>query len=94
MVKSPRAELLRQATELLVHATRDHDSHAALPNALRDLAGASTLIDELKTQLVVELKSSWVSWTDIGGCLGVTRQAARQRYAAAVDAAWQERMGR
>ena len=47
----------------------------------------SELADHLIGHFVDQARRSGASWTDIGGSLGVTRQAAQQRFAPKSDAA-------
>ncbi|MTK02443.1 hypothetical protein [Micromonospora sp. CP22] len=48
--------------------------------ALRDLVALSTVIDEAITDAVVGLRSFGYSWAEIGQRLGISRQAAQQRW--------------
>lgn len=43
--------------------------------------------EEAEQAAVIEARANGVTWTEIGLALGVTHQAARQRYKAIVDAA-------
>jgi hypothetical protein len=51
-------------------------------STLRFLASMSDLVDELVTQAVHDLRGEPVgaSWSEIGEVLGITRQAAQQRF--------------
>lgn len=51
-------------------------------STLRFLTGMSDLVDELVTQAVHDLRGEPVmaSWSEIGEVLGITRQAAQQRF--------------
>ncbi len=48
--------------------------------ALTDMVGLSTLLDEAITDAVTGLRSHGYSWADIGSRLGISRQAAQQRW--------------
>lgn len=48
--------------------------------ALADMVGLSTLLDEAITDAVTGLRRHGYSWTEIGQRLGITRQAAHQRW--------------
>jgi hypothetical protein len=48
--------------------------------ALAGLAALSSELDEAMRAAVTELRANGYSWADIGGQLGVTRQAAQMRY--------------
>jgi hypothetical protein len=48
--------------------------------ALRDLVALSTVIDEAIGQAVVGLRAFGYSWAEIGARLGISRQAAQQRW--------------
>jgi hypothetical protein len=48
--------------------------------ALRDMVGLSSLLDDTITQAVIGLRSHGYSWAEIGDRLGITRQAAQQRW--------------
>jgi hypothetical protein len=48
--------------------------------ALTDLVGLSTLLDEAITDAVTGLRAHGYSWTEIADRLGITRQAAHQRW--------------
>jgi hypothetical protein len=50
--------------------------------ALRDLVALSTVIDESITQAVIGLRAFGYSWAEIAARLGITRQAAQQRWGA------------
>lgn len=53
---------------------------ASDPTALRDLVAMRAALDEAIDEAAVGLHAAGYSWTDIGRELGVTRQAARQRW--------------
>src|SRR3954462_6543149 len=48
--------------------------------AIRDLANLSDQVDQALTVAVTGLRAFGYSWADIGSRLGVTRQAAQQRW--------------
>ena len=48
--------------------------------ALRDMVDVSSLLDEAITEAVTGLRSHGYSWTDIANRLGISRQAAHQRW--------------
>jgi hypothetical protein len=48
--------------------------------ALRDMVGLSGLLDEAITEAVIGLRKHGYSWAEIGDRLGITRQAAQQRW--------------
>ena len=48
--------------------------------ALTDLVGLSTLLDDAIAQTVTGLRGHGYSWADIAARLGITRQAAHQRW--------------
>lgn len=50
------------------------------PGQLYGLAALSTVIDDLLQEAVAEARADGYSWADIGSALGMTRQAAQQRY--------------
>ncbi|MEO3781313.1 hypothetical protein ABGB16_31875 [Micromonospora sp. B11E3] len=48
--------------------------------ALRDLVAMSTAIDDAVGQAVIGLRAFGYSWAEIGSRLGISRQAAQQRW--------------
>jgi DNA-directed RNA polymerase specialized sigma24 family protein len=48
--------------------------------ALRELVALSTVIDEAIGQAVIGLRAFGYSWAEIGQRLGISRQAAQQRW--------------
>lgn len=51
------------------------------PTALRDLVAARASLDAAMDEAVQGLRAAGFSWTEIGRELGVTKQAAAQRWA-------------
>jgi hypothetical protein len=49
-------------------------------DALADMTGLATELDETISQAVIGLRETGYSWAEIAGRLGVTRQAAKQRW--------------
>jgi hypothetical protein len=49
-------------------------------DALADMAALSAILDDTITTAVAGLRQHGYSWADIGSRLGVTRQAAQQRW--------------
>ena len=49
-------------------------------DALADMTGLATELDEAITQAVTGLRNIGYSWAEIAARLGVTRQAAQQRW--------------
>ncbi|MFJ1460993.1 hypothetical protein [Nocardia sp. N2S4-5] len=58
---------------------------AADPAALAELVALQNSVDEAMGKVVAGLRAAGYSWTDIARELGVTRQAARQRWQAAAS---------
>ncbi|MFF5082494.1 hypothetical protein ACFY36_36075 [Actinoplanes sp. NPDC000266] len=50
--------------------------------ALRDMVGLSGLLDEAINDAVIGLRAHGYSWAEIGDRLGISRQAAQQRWGA------------
>jgi len=48
--------------------------------ALADMTGLATELDEAITEAVIGLREAGYSWAEIAARLGVTRQAAQQRW--------------
>ncbi|MGY0004119.1 hypothetical protein [Micromonospora sp. I033] len=48
--------------------------------ALRDLVALSTVIDDAIGEAVIGLRAFGYSWAEIGARLGISRQAAQQRW--------------
>ncbi|MFJ1542488.1 hypothetical protein ACIODS_28515 [Micromonospora chalcea] len=48
--------------------------------ALRDLVALSTELDDAIGEAVIGLRAFGYSWADIGARLGISRQAAQQRW--------------
>jgi ribosomal protein S20 len=49
-------------------------------DALADMTGLATELDEAISQAVIGLREAGYSWAEIAGRLGVSRQAAQQRW--------------
>jgi hypothetical protein len=58
----------------------EHRGSAPL-DALREVAAARVALDATETALVARARLAGVTWTEIGGALGMTRQGARKRHA-------------
>ena len=65
----------------------------ALLAALGQLAAISERVDWAMLSLVGEARSHGVTWAAIGGALGVTKQAAQQRFAGYVKQALEQAEG-
>jgi hypothetical protein len=57
-----------------------HNESGVLDDALRGLGGVRWHADEATAALVTRARSLDLSWQWIGDALGMTRQAAQQRY--------------
>lgn len=49
-------------------------------SGLGDAAGLSAAVEKLQRDLVVRARSDGCTWTSIGQALGITRQAAWERF--------------
>lgn len=78
------AAFVRRIVAAMGRRAADHDIEA-LP-VLVDLA---KLVDSTTVVVVANLHAQGFSWTEIGDRLGITRQAARQRYAPRIGEAGQ-----
>src|SRR6187402_3403614 len=47
---------------------------------LRDLQTLEDTIKDIRTEIVRDMRREGISWNEIGDALGISRQAARQRY--------------
>lgn len=54
------------------------------PEDLAELVDVARSLDEAITEAVAGMRANGFSWGQIAGPLGITRQAAQQRYGAAV----------
>ncbi|MFF1676200.1 ClpX C4-type zinc finger protein [Streptomyces sp. NPDC058256] len=82
MSEEPTVEQLIQAA----HARAGNDDELALLDAVIALAqDVSTHTDAAVDQVVRQVRDAGHSWTVIGEHLGISRQAARQRYTGRVD---------
>jgi hypothetical protein len=77
------AELVREATRSLTAAAADEEPLTALRHAVDARAAADALVRELAAHAHLWHGDQGASWAQIGAELGVTRQAAQQRYGAA-----------
>lgn len=68
--------------ELLALVRRLADGPLTLEAGLRATATMRRGIDALQTELVATARSEGASWAAIGDALGVTTQAAHQRFSA------------
>ena len=81
----PRRRYVVENDEFAAFARRIIRAHARRVatgdiEALGDLAALSTLIDDAIADAVTGLRRHGYSWADIADRLGVTRQAAHQRW--------------
>lgn len=61
------------------------DWEAAPLEGLCESAGLARAVDKLQSDLVRRARASGLTWTEIGGALGVSRQSAWQRFATPED---------
>lgn len=76
---------LRLARDLLDSATNQeavHGSSACPEDVLAAVRAAEGHLDDARTQAVTTMKAGGASWSEVGAALGLTRQAAQQRYGA------------
>ncbi|GAA4718876.1 hypothetical protein [Phytohabitans rumicis] len=81
----PRRRMVVENDEFAAFAKRIIKAHgrrvaAGDVEALTDLVALSTLLDTTITNAVNGLRQHGYSWTEIGARLGITRQAAQQRW--------------
>jgi hypothetical protein len=61
-------------------------SRAGAPlEGLRESAGLARAVDKLQRELVRDARGAGRTWTEIGEALGVSRQAAWERFSAPPD---------
>jgi hypothetical protein len=70
--------------ELLVLLRRLADGPLTLEAGLRASAAVRRGVDALQTELVTSARAEGASWAAIGEALGVTTQAAHQRFSSMV----------
>jgi len=76
-------EAARVRKELLAALRRLVDGPLTLEAGLRATAALRRGVDDLQTELVNNARAEGASWAAIGGALGVTTQAAHQRFSSA-----------
>lgn len=68
-------------TRRLVNAIDGHVRQTTtVAELLREIGEAETYLADLRTDLVRHARSKGATWVQVGELLGVTAQAARQRY--------------
>lgn len=50
------------------------------PGVIRDLQLIQDTVNDAMTDVVADMRAAGISWNEIGEALGVSRQAARQRF--------------
>jgi hypothetical protein len=70
----------RVRRELLAMMRRLEDGPLTLEAGLRATAAVRRGVDELQAELVDSARAEGASWASIGEALGVTTQAAHQRF--------------
>jgi hypothetical protein len=71
---------LDELVDHVQHTRPDGDPRAQLAQALRLAQQLDRVADDLVGHFVDRCRRAGISWTDIGGALGVTKQAAQKRY--------------
>lgn len=84
---------LQQSIEaaLVAHAGLDHAPEAEADNALRLLASSSAALqicEELQKEAVGKARQAGRSWAELGTLMGITRQAAQQRFTPSGKKEW------
>ncbi len=70
------AHMTAQARELV----RDYVETSAGVETLRELAFTRRTVDQLTRIAVADARAGGLSWQEIGDALGITRQAAHERF--------------
>lgn len=52
-------------------------------NTLRDMQILEDAIQDIKIELVADMRADKATWDEVGEALGISRQGARQRYGGA-----------
>ena len=82
--RPPLREAITQQLSIIASASVGNPDLHDLTE-INGLAALSTLIDELIVAQVVEARASGYPWSEIGAALGMTKQAAQQRYGKSVN---------
>lgn len=53
------------------------------PGVLRDLDVVQAAIEDVRIEIVTDMRAEGCTWGEVGDALGITRQGARQRYGGA-----------
>lgn len=75
--------LTENTTEARFFLARADNDERTLPQRLDDLDRARGVIEAEMEATVYRMREAGESWATIGSSMGVTRQAAQQRYGAA-----------
>jgi hypothetical protein len=59
---------------------RFENQGSAYLDELREIVAARVALGAAETELVARARLAGVTWTEIGGALGMTRQGARKRH--------------
>lgn len=65
---------------VIYHNETRLEDWSAVDMVLADLATARAELEAAQTQTVLTARACGISWAAIGDALGITRQAAQQRY--------------
>lgn len=84
--RKPAAPLSAEVRQLQAIAAGIGFRHGILP-AIVDLQVMRENVDSLETKAVAMARASGRSWGEIGAALGVSRQAARERFGPVVESA-------
>jgi hypothetical protein len=76
--RKPQLRLVGSGRETKLHIVGDWET--APLDGLCQSARVGVALDKLQRQLVRHAREAGRSWTEIGACLGITRQSAWERF--------------
>jgi hypothetical protein len=75
---TPRIRIIRHGRDFRIRASGDWETEPLA--GLREACRVATALDKLARESVQRARAAGHSWTEIGHALGVTKQAALERY--------------
>lgn len=78
VTRAPRIRIVGGGGRLRLRTLGDWDSHPL--DALRECCRAETALEKVMRQTIRKARDTRHSWTEIGDALGVTKQAAWERF--------------